>query len=75
MKIGDLIYNGEKISDIASRCIYMDGLECMNCEYKLDDSGICELLDYASIEIELPPIIKASDVAKDAINPAHKYRK
>lgn len=70
MKIGDLIYNGEKISDIASKCAQND-LDCMNCKYNLDGSGICELIEYASIEIELPPIIKAADVAKDAINPKH----
>lgn len=72
MKIGDLFYNGEKISDIAARCYFADETGCQKCKYYSDQSRICELADYASIEIELPPIIKAADVTADnAIKPKH----
>ena len=71
MKIGDLIYNGEKISDMSSKCSYNSDLDCKNCKYISYNGTICELIDCADVEVELPPIIKAADVAKDAINPAH----
>lgn len=64
MKIGDLFYNGEKISDISVNC---KDMICSICQIR----EICGLEEYINVEIELPPIIKAADVVKDAINPAH----
>lgn len=59
MRIGDLIYQGRKIRDIVLSCEHTD---CTECRYE----NFCGL-----IEVELPPIIKAADVATDAINPKH----
>lgn len=67
MKIGDLIYKGEKISDAVKNYGCPDFGACETCQYK----EICDLEDFTELEVELPPIIKAVDVTTDAINPAH----
>ena len=66
MKIGDLIYKGEKIGDIPLN-FKCEG-DCENCKY----ADICGIDDYMNVEVELPLIIKAVDVANDNVNhPSH----
>lgn len=63
MKIGDLYYKGKRIADLAEQSLkYCEGDDvCDGCLGK----DFCHLVPsaLAEIEIELPPIIKAVDVA------------
>lgn len=72
MKIGDLYYKGEKISDIARQSLEYCKLDrgCDNCKgYKLCNPDVDSL---GKIEIELPPTIKAVDITADNVNhPSH----
>ena len=47
MKIGDLIYNGEKISDIHRMCM---SRRCEGCKYNTSCSGICDLHTFTNVE-------------------------
>lgn len=66
MKIGDLIYNGVRISDIRKEC--ESGIACEYCKYR---DFKCSIRGFSDEKVELPPIIKAADVTTDAVNPAH----
>lgn len=71
MKIGDLIYQGKKISELVKEMDCKD-TNCQKCHI----SDICGIDDYEEIEVELPSIIKAADMAdldkRDNVNhPSH----
>lgn len=68
MRIGDLYFKGQKISDIHRMCM---SKSCEGCKYNTSCSGICDLSTFTNVEVELPPIIKAADAVHNHDNVNH----